>query len=235
MSSHRNLALWIVGAVIRFAPVGLGEWAQAVLCEIDFIESDWAALSWALGSTRILFTRPEIPFGDSGATPWPIEDLARKVRRRTVFGYTLASTMTVAFAYLFYIASSAAQRAGCCLGIVAMFYTWLQLFTLRARHDWPKRISSSSFSYRNELRRQRDFYRGFRFWSRISVVVCGFVLFCLGGVTSHPESVPAYAIFAAFLLSSLYFSVWLNSRETRKYQNQIEMADRLASQASKID
>jgi len=236
MSRRRNLALWILNAVMRFAPVGAGEWVNAMSSEIDFIENDWAALSWALGGTRILFTRPGVQLGESGVVPWSVEDLARKVRRRTVFGYSLASSMTIAFGYFLYIASRPMQRAGCCLGIAAMLYTWAQLFSLRALRDGSVRDSSlHSPSYRIELQRQRDFYCGFRFWSRILIVVCGFVLFCVGGVVVHPDKVPAYALFAIFLLSMFYFAVWLNSRETRKYQDQIERLDRLSSQASNID
>jgi hypothetical protein len=66
--------------VVRFAPVGIGEWAQALLWEKDFIESDWAALSWALGSTRILFTLPDTPFGELGVPPWPIESVSCSLR-----------------------------------------------------------------------------------------------------------------------------------------------------------
>jgi len=117
-----------------------------------------------------------------------------------------------------------------------MFYSWLQLFTLRVRQDWPERISSAcSYSYRTELQRQRDFYCGFLFWSRISMVVCGFALFCLGGLAVHPENIRGYAILAVFLLSALYFAVCLNSRETRKYQHQIQKAVKLASQVSNIN
>lgn len=234
MSRPRNLAFWILNAVVRFAPVGAAEWARAMLCEIDFIDSDWDAFCWALGGARILFTRPQMPFAESAA-PWPVEDLARKVRRRTVFGYSLASTMTTALAYLFYMASSPVQRLGCCVGIVAMFYTWVQLFTLRARNEWSIRESSECpRAYRTELQRQRDFYRGLWFWSRISMVVCGFVLFCVGGVVAHPESVPGYAEFATFLISMFCLAVWSNARESRKYQDQIEKIDKLPSQASNI-
>ncbi|MGA2905924.1 MAG: hypothetical protein ABSD98_19025, partial [Candidatus Korobacteraceae bacterium] len=140
MSIRRSLALRILNAAIRFAPVGAGEWAKAMLCEIDFIESDWTALSWALGSARTLFIHPEVRLAESCAVPWPVEDLARKVRRRTAFGYTLASSMILAFGGLFYVASTWVQRIGCCLGIAAMFYIWGQLFALRVRTMWCSKV-----------------------------------------------------------------------------------------------
>ncbi len=209
--------------MVRFAPPGAGEWSEAMLREIDFIESDWAALSWALGGTRILFTHNEGHLAGSCPTPWSLEELARKVRRRTVFGYTLASSVMATFGCLFYVASTSVQRFGCCLGIAAMFYTWGQLFALRVRHHWAKfdAFACATF-YRTELKRQRDFNRGFRFWSRVSLVVLGVTFFCIGGVTVHPEALRGYATAATCLIPVLVMAVWLNSRETRKYQAQIE-------------
>ncbi len=235
MSIRRSLALRIFNAVIRFAPVGASEWAKGMLCEIDFIESDWTALSWALGSTRILFTHPEIQLAQPRAVPWPVEDLARKVRRRTVFGYTLASSMILTFGCLFYVASTSVQRIGCCLGIAAMFYIWGQLYALRVRHQWVESASLAGAAYRTELERQRDFYRGLWFWSRISIVVIGFALFCIGGVVVHPESLRGYAAFAIFLVTMLFMAVWLNLRETRMYQAQIERLDSPPPQANHFE
>jgi hypothetical protein len=223
MSIRRSLALRILNGVVRFAPAGAGEWSEAMLHEVDFIESDWAAVSWALAGTRMLFTHYEVQVAGSCPLPWSVEDLARKVRRRTVFGYTLASSLVVTFVCLFYLASTSAQRIGCCLGIAAMFYTWGQLFALRVRRDWPKFDSfACAVVNRTELERQRDFYRGFRFWSRISIVVSGVTFFCIGGLAVHPEVLAGYATAATCLIAVLFMAVWLNLRETRKFQAQIE-------------
>jgi len=224
-SVRRSLALRILNAVVRFAPLGAGEWCEAMSREIHFIESDWAALSWALGGTRILFTHNEAHLAGSCPIPWSMEELARKVRRRTVFGYTLASSVMATFGCLFYLASTSVQRIGCCLGIAAMFYTWGQLFALRVRRHWFKfdGFACAAF-HRTELKRQRDFNRGFWFWSRISLVVSGVTFFCIGGATAHPEALPGYATAATCLIPVLVVAVWLNSRETHKYQAQIELS-----------
>lgn len=55
MSLVRRLAVKWLGAVLRNAPPACREWASAMLRELDFIESDWAALRWALGSTAAMF------------------------------------------------------------------------------------------------------------------------------------------------------------------------------------
>jgi len=51
MSLLRRLAVRWLETVGRNAPPACREWASAMLHELDFIESDWAALLWALGST----------------------------------------------------------------------------------------------------------------------------------------------------------------------------------------
>lgn len=50
----RKLAVRWLRAIVRKAPPACQEWASAMLRELDFIESDWAALIWALGSTAAI-------------------------------------------------------------------------------------------------------------------------------------------------------------------------------------
>ncbi len=54
MSALREFAIRWLRAVVRRAPPGSRPWAGAMLRELDFIESDWAALRWALGSTAAI-------------------------------------------------------------------------------------------------------------------------------------------------------------------------------------
>jgi hypothetical protein len=61
MTLLRKLALKISDAVVRFTSPGCKEWAEGLARELAFIRSDWAALAWALGSTRVLLDRREAP------------------------------------------------------------------------------------------------------------------------------------------------------------------------------
>jgi hypothetical protein len=54
MPFFRRLAVRWLEAVANNAPPACQEWARAMLRELDFIESDWAALRWALGSTAAI-------------------------------------------------------------------------------------------------------------------------------------------------------------------------------------
>jgi hypothetical protein len=55
MSVPRRVAARLLRAVVQHSSPETQEWANAMLRELDFIESDWAALLWALGSTSAIF------------------------------------------------------------------------------------------------------------------------------------------------------------------------------------
>src|SRR5580700_5185411 len=55
MSTPRRLASRLLCEVVRHSSSDSRDWANAMLRELDFIESDWAALLWALGSTAAIF------------------------------------------------------------------------------------------------------------------------------------------------------------------------------------
>ena len=55
MSAARKLASRLLRAVARLSSAESQDWANAMLRELDFIENDWAALFWALGSTTAIF------------------------------------------------------------------------------------------------------------------------------------------------------------------------------------
>jgi uncharacterized membrane protein len=54
MGAPRTLAAKLLRAVVRLVPVETRDWAVAMLRELDFIEGDWAAFFWALGSTTAI-------------------------------------------------------------------------------------------------------------------------------------------------------------------------------------
>jgi hypothetical protein len=55
MTFARRLASRLLHAVLRHSPYYSRDWASAMLRELDFIENDWAAFFWALGSTSAIF------------------------------------------------------------------------------------------------------------------------------------------------------------------------------------
>ena len=61
MTLIRRVALTISDEVVRWASPGCKEWAEGLEREAAVIESDWAALRWAIGSTRVLLDRRPAP------------------------------------------------------------------------------------------------------------------------------------------------------------------------------
>jgi hypothetical protein len=54
MGAPRSVAVRLLSVVVRLAPEESRAWAAAMLGELEFIEDDWAALFWALGSMGAL-------------------------------------------------------------------------------------------------------------------------------------------------------------------------------------
>ena len=51
MFAPRKVAKHLLGATVSHASSESREWAEGMLHELDYIEGDWSALFWALGST----------------------------------------------------------------------------------------------------------------------------------------------------------------------------------------
>src|ERR1700721_660874 len=74
----RKLALKISNEVVIWASPGSKEWAEGLAREVTFIESDWAALRWSLGSIRVLFDRREAPIGSLDEVPAQFQKFASR-------------------------------------------------------------------------------------------------------------------------------------------------------------
>jgi hypothetical protein len=54
MSAIRRFASRLLSVTVRYSSRESRNWGNAMLREMDFAESDWTALFWALGSTTAL-------------------------------------------------------------------------------------------------------------------------------------------------------------------------------------
>jgi hypothetical protein len=61
MTAIRKLASQILDVAARYASPEVRDWGTAMGRELDFVESDLAALFWALGSATVLFKHLEVP------------------------------------------------------------------------------------------------------------------------------------------------------------------------------
>jgi glutathione S-transferase len=94
MTALRSLAVRISEAVVRWSSPARREWAEGLEREVAFIESDWRALGWAIGSTRVLLDRPEAPLDSLEAAVAEANSYLEKQQQRIqtfCFGVALLS------------------------------------------------------------------------------------------------------------------------------------------------
>jgi hypothetical protein len=128
-----RLASTILTAAIRGASPEVREWGNAMLREMDFIEGDWAALFWALGSATALFRRLDAPMSNVSDIFSRTQALMQKVKRRTLIGYAVCFVVIVGFGRFTLIFANSLQRLGCGLTVVATLYLAYQVHERRNR------------------------------------------------------------------------------------------------------
>lgn len=227
----RSLALRIVNAVARHVRPEIRDWPTAMLHEMDFIENDWAALFWAIGSVKLLFKRLEVPMGEPSDILRKAQKLETEIRRRTRVVYVISFGLLVPFVWFFFIFPNLIQRIGSCLIVVSMLFFVYQAYHWRGREMPRVEASTSALTsfYRGELERQCDFHRGLCFWSRLMSMIPGYLLFCIGLVIAHPETKVGIAIVLACFFALATYAVPCNLTRARKYQRQIKELDSLRS------
>jgi hypothetical protein len=78
----RGVAEGISRFVVHYASPGSREWAEGLAREADFVESDWKALAWSLGSVRVLFSYREAPLRSQGDLSVEAGKYAERMRHR---------------------------------------------------------------------------------------------------------------------------------------------------------
>jgi hypothetical protein len=228
----RRLASAILTASVRWASPEVREWGNAMLHEMDFVEGDWAALFWALGSATALFKHFEAPMSDLSDVFSRTQALMKKIRRRTLMGYAVCFTGIVAFGSFIFIFPNTLARVGSGLTVAATLYMAYQLYERRnGKSPSGTGLSACTAFYRKELERQRDFHRGIWFWSRLVIMVPGYILFLIGFAMAYPELARGLAAIAGAFIVLCIVAVPMNLKLSRKYQRQIDEVDALPKES----
>jgi hypothetical protein len=115
MGAPRKLAGALLRGVLRLAPDESRDWASAMLRELDFVEGDWAALLWALGSATAILRH--------AASVWRVW-LNRKSMKETGMNNTGKKALGVGLGIL-----SALALVGCALAglrIISILFPGLE-------------------------------------------------------------------------------------------------------------
>ena len=228
MTVLRKAAICIAKLANRFASPHSRVWVRATLGELGYIESDWAALRWAFGSMHVLFTSP----GDNTMTmseiPVAAEALTSRMTQRTWAGSAVFTAMALFFIRLLLRVPNTLQRTGCALLVVAMFYMLFQLLKARPhKGQVGTDLRTQAAHYGSELDRERNFHCGVSFWSRLIIIIPGFVLLTIGGIIADPAAATSNAIQLTLFLFFVALAIPNNQRFANRYGSQLQKLEQL--------
>jgi hypothetical protein len=81
MTFIRGKALETASWVVWLAAPGCKEWAEGLEREVAVIESDWAALRWAISGLRVVLDRRKAPIRSLAEVPEEAQALVKQLRR----------------------------------------------------------------------------------------------------------------------------------------------------------
>jgi hypothetical protein len=192
MTLMRKLALCISNRVIRYASPGCKEWAEGLAREVAFVEGDWAAVGWALGSARILFDYREAPIGSLADLTAAVKKFAESKRSANLAWISTLLWVLISSDKLFR-ATNWPERIASCLSVAGWVAMMIILFI-----EWRKRLKVPADDdiadliqfYAAEMKRGSNFLQSSRLgWINLSSITFYFVsimLFEKGGVRTHP-------------------------------------------------
>lgn len=220
----RRLGSQILRVAIRRAGPELRCWGEAMLNEMDVIESDWAALRWAIGGAVSLFRGFELPISDVSEVPERFERVQNALRRKYNIAYLACFLVMAGFSYYLVIFPNIGERVGCVLTILGAALLAVQLHSndaRRRRAASPGDGSAAMDGYRGALEHMRDFHRGRWLWSRM-IAFLGPLLFAYAFHRTHPEPLGSFlAVIIGFLVLGIV-AIPLNLNRSRKFQRELD-------------
>jgi len=147
MSLIRALAEGVSRFVVRHASPGSKEWAEGLAREADFVESDWKALAWSLGSTRVLFSYREAPLRSLDDLSTEAGKYAERMRHRfSSTGGIWIGNLLQALCWIVILAMSKHLHERIGYSLVVSGFVMLTIHTLMLRrkgYDVPDRDDST--------------------------------------------------------------------------------------------
>ncbi len=193
MTLVRIVALTISDKVVRWASPGCKEWAEGLEREAKVIESDWAALRWAMGSTRVLLDRRPVPLTRLDEVPAATQEFVEGAHRRA--NVTLALSIInalrgILYSWRFFHVRSNLECAGCAIVVLGSILVGAFALIDRRRSNvpWYDDIYDDPVAcahlYKEQLKRADSL------WNNFPLFLCW--LFCMFGTWLYDRD-PSYA------------------------------------------
>jgi hypothetical protein len=170
------------------------------------------------------------PIAPPATTPEQIRERMRRLNRKLFWRdfniYVICAGETAWFAYCIATIHVPVFQAGMALIVAGLAYLAGQLLFSRGMRSGSRASSawSSAHSvdfYRLELTHQRNFHRGFWFWSRMIALFPGLAVCGFWAVDTYPKLVLGYILCAGTVIT-FAIAIWVNARMARSYQRKID-------------
>jgi len=183
MTFLRRLAVKISNGVVRHASPGCKEWAEGLAREVAFIERDWSALGWAIGSLRVLLRNPPNPLCNAAeiARAGRLFAGSREHTPPIFFLLMVAQTFTNGLRAVFPSGQIGhLERAGFAIAAVSTAYLAVVVWMAGRMRERPEDMDDPAWIefYRQEMVRLRDLFSGLGalFSAAIGLLFAGLVL-----------------------------------------------------------
>ncbi len=228
MTPLRSLAVGVSGFVARRASRRAKEWAEGLAREVEFVESDWLALRWALGSVRILVRN----------LPEPLRNASEIARAGRLFAGSREHVPPMIFLIMMLQALNSGlqmfpigrvgylQRVGFAIAAVSAAYVALVGWMDHRMGERPDDMDDGSWIefYMREMVRLRDLYAGFG-----SLNFAALAVFIAGGFLGVAGMTRPYL--SSCLIAFLMFVVWKSPRPAERLQRKIDELDSILRQS----
>jgi len=239
MTLVRRLALGISARVVRWASPGCKEWAEGLEREAAVIESDWAALRWALGSWKMAasYRCQNAPLTSWAEIPGAARTFMRTARSSTIITWLSLLWMCGWFSGVIrHTNPNPSRPLGWSFILAVLVYIVCQAIAYRGWRLPPEgELPVVASWYRSALERQRDFQAGAWYWSRAALAIAGPLLgiyrtWLLKPSPGRTIVLDGNFVACAIMVGSLLLA-WPKTvlSPWRKYQRSIDELDALES------
>jgi hypothetical protein len=241
MTLMRKAAVKILDAVVRLAPEASRDWAKAAQVEMGFIENDWAALRWALGSWKMAVRRQYAPLTSISEVPRAAQKFLRGTRVLMVVNRCALLCLAASFSLALAVSMARQGRPPSLLAgwgcVVIATVTYLVCDIVR----WGWRFSSGgglpedAAAYRSELVRQQDrlsrgWYRSFIAINFVATATSAYGIWLMKPSANRDIvlliTLPAFGVATVMLFASKSMA----RRQIAKYQRRIDELDAIAGE-----
>ena len=233
MTRLRKLAVKISNTVVRRSLPAYKDWTRATDRELEFIESDRAALRWALGSWSMAARcRQNAPLISISEVPRAAQSFLRETRMATVLVRFSLLLMIASFSFLAAHTAGQASLRAWCLVIADATYVVCDI----ARWGWTSSRGGGSpeiaAAYRSELVRQQDRLSRVWYCSLMTLSSAGAALGSYRLWLMKPSGVreivlPLNLAVCGIMVVMLLAAHPVTRRQIAKYQRRIDELDAL--------